>query len=247
MNPLKRWIQMRLEAPMMSFGGPAVDHIRPVMEFPGASMLTGMLANALGWDRTEHERHQSLQDRLIYGCAVVRKGAVVMDSQNARLSLSDEGWTTRGFPEGRKGSPATYEGPHRMFKDYLADQSVRVVLRLKDEDEAPTLGDLARALRKPARPLSIGRKNCLPTCRLFNGFMMAKNAHAALYVWCHQSEVMDYGLANGPMAMWPEKEGPVPVNDFLGEEGLMDHPDVRNWRTRLHGGGRRVCVGLLAA
>ena len=40
---------LRLEAPLMAFGGETIDNLGVVRRFPSASMLTGLLANALGW------------------------------------------------------------------------------------------------------------------------------------------------------------------------------------------------------
>ncbi len=36
----------------MSFGGEIVDNFGVTRRFPSASMLTGLIANALGWRRT---------------------------------------------------------------------------------------------------------------------------------------------------------------------------------------------------
>ena len=44
-------ILIRLEAPLMAFGREMVDARGQIREFPGASMLTGLIANALGFRR----------------------------------------------------------------------------------------------------------------------------------------------------------------------------------------------------
>ena len=46
-----RHLAMRLEAPLSSYGAEAIDNFGVVDDFPAASMLTGLLANALGWLR----------------------------------------------------------------------------------------------------------------------------------------------------------------------------------------------------
>ena len=94
----------------------------------------------------------------------------VTDFQTAQLAKNDHNWTTRGNPEGRHGGPGTYLGPHLRWRDYTADKRVTVALRLENEDESPTLDELAAALRRPARPLFLGRKSCLPARPLFEGF-----------------------------------------------------------------------------
>jgi CRISPR-associated Cas5-like protein len=39
---------LRLEAPLMSFGGVAIDYRGVTRTFPGCAMLTGLITNALG-------------------------------------------------------------------------------------------------------------------------------------------------------------------------------------------------------
>src|SRR5690606_31602973 len=55
---------LRFDAPLMSFGAVVVDQNNPAWRFPGAAMLTGLLANALGWDHRDTAQLQGLQDRL---------------------------------------------------------------------------------------------------------------------------------------------------------------------------------------
>lgn len=225
------WLHLRLAAPLMAFGGVAIDHVGPTREFPSASALTGLLANALGYRREEGARHQALQDRLIFGAlSVLPEGRnvpmLVTDTQNAKLERSDRGWTTWGAPEGRAG--ATYDSPHRRRRDYLADHENRVVFRLTAGD-GPTLDDVATALDRPARPLFIGRKPCLPTSPLLAGRAEGATAYAAL----RSLEIAGH-------AIWPE-EGD-------GPDGALRHDlaDLRNWHSGLHGGSRVVMEGRIA-
>lgn len=221
-----RWLHLRLAAPLMAFGGVAVDQVGPTRNFPAASALTGLLANALGWHWTDRAAHQALQDRLVFGALIARQGRVLTDSQNAKLEKNDRGWTTRGTPEGRSG--ATYDAPHRRRRDYLADHDCHVVLRLDPADAPPVLDDLAAALDRPARPLFFGRKPCLPSAPLRAGWAEGADACTALRA---------LGLSG--RALWPE-DGTAPP-----EARVKDLPDLRNWRSGLHGGSRRVVLGHL--
>lgn len=224
-----RWLHLRLAAPLMAFGGVTIDHVGVTREFPSASALTGLLANALGWQRHQGAEHQALQDRLIFATLSVRAGDTpwtVTDTQNAKLEKNDRGWTTRGRPEGRAG--ATYDSPHRRRRDYLADHETRVVLRLA-AGEGPSPEDLAQALDRPARPLFIGRKPCLPSSRVFQGWAEAGTAYQALQ-----------SLDLKGRALWPDEGQPHPG------ALRMDIPDTRNWVSGLHGGSRIVWQGILA-
>jgi CRISPR system Cascade subunit CasD len=94
---------LRLEAPLMSFGTTAVDHRRPVQAWPAVSMLTGLLANALGWQRSDAQALDALQARIRWAARIDRAGVALSDFQTAQLSKADKGWTTRGVVEGRGG------------------------------------------------------------------------------------------------------------------------------------------------
>lgn len=236
---MERHLILNLEAPLMSFGGETIDNLGVIRPFPAASMLTGLLANALGWRRIERERHQRLQDRLIFAVRIDREpygGLSVQDFQTAQLAANDKGWTTRGAPEERAGGANTYHAPHLRYRDYYADMRATVALRLAPADEEPTLDVLAAALREPARPLFIGRKPCLPSGPLFADFSDGDTALAALLSW-----PLDSGADTGPPVrlQWPEGETAAKIEPSR----RCTITDQRNWVSGLHGGGRAVCEG----
>ena len=171
---------LRLESPMMSFGAVAVDNLGVIQRWPAVSMLSGLLGNALGYRRTDGELLNRLQARLIWAARLDRAGIPVQDFQTAKLEKNDRGWTTSGEVEGRAGGGPTYDSPHIRKRDYVADGSVAVALRLAPADESPTLDELAQALRYPARPLFVGRKSCLPSTQVLLGACDATDLLAAL-------------------------------------------------------------------
>lgn len=164
----------------MAFGDVTIDRLGRVRDTPSASTVTGLLANALGVYRWEAARLDRLQERLVFGCRLDRRGRRFTEFQTAQLGADDRGWTTRGRPEGRAGGANTYASPHIRERDHDADARVTVALRLLEDAESPTLDDLARALDEPARPLFIGRKACLPAAALFAGFVEAPTVYDAL-------------------------------------------------------------------
>lgn len=232
-----RWLVIRFEAPLMAFGGVAIDHIGPVRDYPAASMLTGLIGNAFGWHWSDGAAHQAMQDRIILGARVEQQESVLLtDSQNARLAKNEKGWTTRGATEGRDG--ASYDAPHRRIRDYHAELSLRVVLHLRPADTGPTLEDVAKALDRPARPLYLGRKPCLPSCPLLapgdDRWVVGSSAHDAL---CSIP-----GSVTSLPATWPVGEGP---ESGQGVDRVIDLADLRNWRSGLHAGSRRVVEGRI--
>lgn len=177
---MARFLVLRLEAPLVAFGDVSVDAIGPVTDLPSASMLTGLLANALGWRREDRAALQRLQDRLIHGARLDRVAGRFTEFQTAELAKSDQGWTTRRHPEGRAGGAGSYEGPHIRYRDHDADLSAVVVLTLDPAGEAPDLDALVAALDQPFRPLFIGRKPCLPAGPISGGLVEAEDLLEAL-------------------------------------------------------------------
>lgn len=218
----------------MAFGGETIDNFGIIRDFPALSMVTGLLANALGWRREETERHDRLQERLVLGARLERPGTRLQDNQNAQLSKDDKGWTTRGVLEERAGGAGTYESPHRRFRDYHADLSMLVALRLEPTDEPPTLDDLAAALDHPARPLFIGRKPCLPSRRLFAGWHEGDSVLDVL-----RSVPLPIHLPEGARLQWPDGEGTLPG------DRVLDLCDERNWTSGVHGGWRPIREGRI--
>ena len=228
-----RWLILALEAPLMSMGGVTIDHIGVTRDFPALSMLTGLLGNALGFRRTEWQKHQALQDRLVFAARRdwENPAGLLTDTQNAELQKGEKGWTTWGEPEGRGG--ASYSAPHRRRRDYHVDARLIVALRLMPEDGALDIDRLSQALDYPARPLFFGRKPCLPSSFLGRGFVIAPTAYEAL------REVPGDGTMR---TLWPIGEGP---EEGLNVHRIIELADLRNWRTGLHGGARIVVEGAL--
>jgi CRISPR system Cascade subunit CasD len=234
---MARHLLMRLRAPLIAFGGEAIDNYGVIRDFPALSMVTGLLANALGYDRAEVEAHNRLQERLRMGTRLDGAGTRLQDFQTAQLGAGDEGWTTWGTPEERAGGAASYDSPHLRYRDYHADLEALVALRLEPANESPTLNELAAALDRPVRPLFIGRKPCLPTTRLFAGWVEAEHVLGAL-----QQAPLTVGDVEGTRGLrmqWPDGEGHLP------NDRVIDLCDERRWTSGVHGGWRPVREGVL--
>lgn len=245
---MPRHLLMRLRAPLIAFGGETIDNFGVIRDFPALSMVTGLLANALGWDRGDDGRHNRLQERLVMGARLDDGGKRLVDYQTALLYQDDSGWTTRGIPDIRQKSDVFYTenetprgikkaGTLQRYRHYHTDMDALLALRLQAADEAPTLDDLAAALDKPARPLFIGRKNCLPTDRLMAGWVDAENILEAL-----QKALPP--VPDNARAQWPEGEGQLSGQH---QNHSLDVCDERNWTSGVHGGWRPVLQGVLRA
>lgn len=197
-------------------------------------MVTGLVANALGWRREDSAAHDRLQERLVMGVRLDRLGNRISDFQTAQLGKKEEGWTTRGIPEGRDGNVETYKSPHLRYRDYHCDLRLLLALRLEPPEETPSLDDLAAALDHPARPLFLGRKPCLPSHRLFAGWQEGGDLVTVL-----RDAPMSESGAEVLRMQWPDGEG------RLDGDRLLDLCDERNWSSGLHGGWRPVRQGAI--
>ena len=250
-----RHLIIRLEAPLMAFGGETIDNLGVIRPFPAVSMLTGLFANALGWRRVERERHQGLQDRMVFAARIDREpagGVRMTDYQTVRMGDSVDlfvrnnrwviGWTTRGEPDERRGALGSAgSGPftHQRWRDYYADMQVTAALRLDPAEDAPTLDELGDALQEPQRPLFIGRKPCLPAAPLYGGFAEGDTVLDALL---SVAPADDSGGSEPCRLLWPERER---VGGITASRTYM-LTDQRNWTSSgLHGGGRWVCEGTI--
>jgi CRISPR system Cascade subunit CasD len=209
----------------MAFGGVAVDAFGVIDDLPSASLIVGLLGNALGYRRTEIGKLQQLQNRLQYAVRIDRPGQRVTDYQTAELHKDDKGWTTYGTPEGRSGAPSTYSGQYQRFQDFHADAAITIALVLDPQNTAPVIDDLARALDAPARPLFIGRKPCLPSDRLLLGVV--------------EAETLENALAKADLAVDTESIlrcfRPATAIDM---EGVRMMHGRRNWQSNVHQGAQ---------
>ncbi len=233
-------LALRLDAPLMSFGGVMVDQHGPTDRFPGLSLLAGLFANALGYRHADFEALEALQDRLEYAARWDVPPQSLVDYHTVDLNqpkMRFEGWTTRGRPEHRGGGPAAAFGTHPRYRHYLANGVMTAACSLRGEG-APSLADLAAALHQPARPLFLGRKTCLPAAPLFLSVFEAPDLLSGLQA------VPAARRAGTPPASRMEACWPAYLGDPAGSR-LVEIYDRRDWRNQTHAGRRTRREGIL--
>jgi CRISPR system Cascade subunit CasD len=228
---------LRFEAPMMSFGAPIVSEEGLVQPFPALSMMTGLLANALGYDHSEAEKHEKLQQAISYAVREDVPGEKIVDYQTVWLGKNDDpkrpdhdghlyakgkkgshAWTTWGHLDQRAGSDSS-KGTAQRNREYWADAQYTIALYV---DGVPT-EDIKDALVCPERPLFIGRKPCLPAKRLFQGVVDAPSPKEALQLASPIPTDED-----DDKRIWYESDDGKPVTD------------ARDWTNQIHVGERRI-------
>ena len=235
---------LRLDAPLMSFGGVVIDNFGETDDWPSASLLVGIIGNALGYQRTDRDDLQALQDRLVFACRADCEGDRLRDFQAADLNKNDKGWTTYGQPEGRDGGAKTYMGKHLRHRFYWTDRVITVALRLEPTGGNPSLNQVAKALDYPARPLFIGRKPCLPTAPLLVRRGQGESALDAVAKVPAMAARNQRQRQAEHTAFAPVHDGPHPfVGDQYREVRVSGR---RNWVSDVHGGEQRWLEGRLA-
>lgn len=229
---------LRFDAPLMSFGAVVVDNLGVTGAFPGRSMLTGLIGNALGYRHGDATQLNNLQSRIRYAARCDRPGIPLIDYQTADLSQTflGEGWTTRGYREGREGGTAS-EGTTIRYRHYIANALYTVALTLDPAAASPTLEEIAIALASPTRPLFLGRKTCLPSGPIL---LEARTGNTLREILRAIPPIQDRGQPPPWPAIWPPNDGAD-----LPTSRLVPVYDDRDWANQIHAGRRWMREGVL--
>lgn len=181
MTTRRVYLMLRLDGPLQSWGGVAMDPLRPTRSFPTRSALAGLAGSALGWTYRDGQRTTALQDAMDYAVRQERAPRMLLDYQTADLDrIGSAGWTRWGVE--KRGGGTAAAGTQILKKSYLAGGAFLVALGLAAT--APvSIAEVAQALRMPARPLYLGRKGCLPASPILVGEQEAASAFEAVAGW----------------------------------------------------------------
>lgn len=232
---------LRFDAPLMSFGGVMVDQHNVSERFPGLSLFAGLLSNALGWHHRDGERIGRLQERLVVASRWDILGEAIVDYHTVDLGqrkMREAGWTTRGKAEHRDGGPDAKFGTHQRYRHYWANGVLTSAMMLTSADETPTLAGLETALHRPARPLFLGRKTCLPGAPILLGRRSGTDVLSILKS-VPRATCPHRSAPPAMAARWPADLGQA------GEAQTRPIYDQRDWRNQWHAGSRQVAEGLI--
>lgn len=237
---------LRFDGLLMSFGSFIVDQHGYTDSFPGTSMLTGLAANALGWNHGDFERLESLQRRITFAARWDEQPQAIIDYHTVDLGqpkMRYPGWTTLGKPEHRSGGESAKYGTHQRYRHYWTDGLMTVALGLKDELTHPTILDLYEAFRRPARPLFLGRKTCLPSRPILDPktpILDGENVLSILTqvpVWNRHGNIVTENTKC--WANWPADLGSSMASN------VREVYDLRDWRNQVVGGPSRRAEGFI--
>jgi CRISPR system Cascade subunit CasD len=242
---------LRLDAPMMSFGGVMVDQHGFIDRFPGTAMLCGLVANALGWNHDDFAKLQDLQDRIVYAARWDTSPKRLVDYHTVDLGQPKMvgyakpekrgdpkgGWTTRGTVEWRDGASGL--GTHQRYRHYWIDGLMTIALGLKGT-HGPDLEQVKDALLHPARPLFIGRKTCLPARPLLDPDTPVMEGEDILAILCQVSVIKRaISTAQKCEACWP-----ADVKSHY-QRTVRRVYDLRDWANGIPAGSTMRAEGLI--
>ena len=239
-----RILVLRFDAPMISLGAPVIDNYGKVQEFPALSMLTGLLGNALGYDHSDYDKLNRLQNRIVFAARQEIPGKRIRDFQTVdlnqlKMNMKKRGWTTYHKRDDRKGRTAS-KATHTRYRDYIADSIITVFLALSPENTKPDTDDLIRALNKPERPLFLGRKCCIPSSGILADEIDRRDLLEALksYPLFNRESVKEYVNEKSVSAQWQ-------YTNKKEKSRALSIMDKREWQNQIHCGERLVRQGTV--
>jgi CRISPR system Cascade subunit CasD len=177
------YLIFQLQAPLSAWGETAVGEYRPSASYPSESALIGLLAAALGIDRSDEDQHQALRAELSFAIGVQSAGRLLRDYQTAqvpgRVSLKNRPHSTRCD---ELNMPKEELNTILSTRDYRQDAACLVAVQTKT-DASFSLVDLAQAIQQPKFVLYLGRKTCPPSLPLWPQVIVAENALQAMEIY----------------------------------------------------------------
>lgn len=152
------YLVFRLYGPMASWGEIAVGESRHSAPYPSKSAICGLLAAALGIDRSDDEAHQALTEGYGQAVKMLSRGSLLKDYHTAQAPDST------GKFRYRTRRDELIHGKDRLgtilsSREYRTD--AQAIIALHAHKSAPySLEQLQQALKAPIFHLYLGRKSC---------------------------------------------------------------------------------------
>jgi CRISPR system Cascade subunit CasD len=176
----KKYILFWIEAPLQSWGADSKFGRRDTLPFPTKSGVLGLVLCAMGASGPQNDLLAKLNLGTLQIASYVRsklsKDGQTRDKVSKEPLLRDfhmvgsgyddkDIWQKLLIPKTSEGKPAVGGGTKMTYRYYLQDARFAAVLEVT-ADMADTISD---ALKNPVYDLYFGRKNCVPTEKIFQG------------------------------------------------------------------------------
>lgn len=177
------YLIFQLQAPISAWGDTAVGEYRPTANYPSESALIGLLGAALGIERKDEARHQSLVAELRFAIGMQSSGRLLRDYHTAqvpgRVQLKNRPHRTR---RDELSIPKDELNTILSSRDYRQDAACLIAIQTIP-DAAIQLSELSQAIQQPKFVLYLGRKSCPPSKPLWPQIVEADNALRAMEMY----------------------------------------------------------------
>jgi CRISPR system Cascade subunit CasD len=213
MSSDNRFLALRLEGPLQSWGFDSQYNRRNTGLMPTKSAITGMCCAALGLYRgSEEEKH------FLETFGTIRMTAIAIPRRNDRqkelaVRRLQDYHTVQNTRRATGGMNTDCVLTHRM---YLTDSSFGVIL----EGDGKLLSEIAAALANPRWGIWLGRKTCIPTAPVLAKRVFAGDSADAVSVG--RAEALSLLIGDNPLESFTRQEE---VESFAdGRDSLPDFP-----------------------
>lgn len=225
MSSDKRFLALRLEGPLQSWGFDSQYNRRNTGLMPTRSAIAGMCCAALGYPRGGEKEQEFLS-----AFGTVRMVAVAIPRQGKKKELPVRRLRDYHTVQNTKTADGKNKDCHITHRQYLTDAAFGILL----EGDVAVLGTIATALVDPVWGIWLGRKTCIPTAPVLAGLKENRDDAVRLLIGekplesCTRQEEVEYfsegrdSLPDAPVSFATERRlfSPRRVRTLQGTESL---------------------------
>jgi CRISPR system Cascade subunit CasD len=190
MSTEKRYLALRLEGPLQSWGFDSQFNRRNTGLMPTKSGVAGICCAALGYPRGSDEEKDFL-----FAFASVRMTAIAIPRKDRKKTLVVRRLQDYHTVQNTKTAEGKVKNTHITHRHYLTDAAFGVVLT----GEGALLEKIAAALEHPTWGIWLGRKSCIPSAPVLVGLRKSRDEALRLLIgeepiesFTRQEEVEDF-------------------------------------------------------
>jgi len=212
MSSDKRFLALRLEGPLQSWGFDSQYNRRNTGLMPTKSAIAGMCCAALGYPRGSEKEQEFLST---FG--TVRMTAVAIPRKGTKKELPVRRLQDYHTVQNTKTADGKNKDCHITHRQYLTDATFGILL----EGDADMLGKIATALVDPVWGIWLGRKTCIPSAPVLPGLKENTDDPPRLLKET-RDDALRFLIGEKPLESFTRQEE---VDNFVeGRDSLPDAP-----------------------
>jgi len=160
MSANKRFLALRLEGPLQSWGFDSQYNRRNTGLMPTKSAIAGICCAALGYSRGSDD-----ESKFLPTFATLQMTSIAIPRRGTKKELPVRRLQDYHTVQNTKTAEGRIKGTHITHRQYLTDAAFGVLL----EGDGMLLGKIAAALGEPKWGIWLGRKACIPSAPVLAG------------------------------------------------------------------------------